>query len=163
MIFLLWSRMAAVSSARRLVRNPAAYSTSKLSFPFQNGDGDIGARARVRMDRAPLRILDLKLVVAEMFFDRPLQLPDGEHTLHQSRRADRMSAGDQSARGIHRADRLIFQLQAVVNVRQKGLARFGETDRPRRNDTGPNLRRSGFQTRCTRRAVRRSPVHSTGL
>ena len=52
--------------------------------------------------------LDLKLVVAKMSFDRPLQLPHCKDTLHQTRRADRMSAGDQSARGIDRTNRLIL-------------------------------------------------------
>ncbi len=76
------------------------------------------------MDRAPLRILDLKLVVAKMLLNRPLQLPDRENALHESRRADGMSASDQSARGIHRANGLVFQLQAIINVRQERLARF---------------------------------------
>ena len=94
----------------------------ETTLPFQNGDSDTRARARVGMDGAPLRNLDLESVVAEMFLNRPLELPDGEYALHQSRRTDTMSAGDQSARGIHRADRFFFEFQSVVNVGQKGFA-----------------------------------------
>jgi hypothetical protein len=61
----------------------------------------------MRMDGAALRIPDLERAIVKVLTHAPLQLPDGEDRLHQPGRADGMPAGDQPARRVDRADRLV--------------------------------------------------------
>ena len=74
------------------------------------------------MNGAAPRFWDLKGRIAKMFPDRPRELPQGKDGLHKPGRAYGMTAGDQSARGIDRADRFFRQLKPIINSRHERFA-----------------------------------------
>src|SRR3990172_13072364 len=98
----------------------------RLLLALKNADCDVRARPSVGGNGTAPSVLDLQGLVAEVFLDRALKLPDCEHTLHQTGRAYRMPASDQSSGGVHRALGWVGKLQAVVYPRHEGLPRDSE-------------------------------------
>ena len=93
---------------------------------LQHGYGYVCPSACMRVDRSVSGILHLQFVVPEMFLDRTLQLPDGEHALHQARCSDRVPTRDQPTGWINGANRFVFKFYTVIDARQECFARFSE-------------------------------------
>ena len=72
----------------------------------QNGDRDVGAGSGMGVNGSLPGVRDLERRIAEVLVHGSLQLPDGEHPLHESGRSDRMAAGNQTAGRIHGQERV---------------------------------------------------------
>ena len=74
------------------------------------------------VDGTALGTFQLQGVILKVNPDAPLQLPHCKDSLHQAGRPDWMSACNQPARRVDRAERSMFQVQIVFDVRHEGLA-----------------------------------------